>query len=142
MTWFDARSPTAGMSRTRRACLSACSTSKNGGKYALFPRAISPRTAGATLLSADLEEHGYRFLDTAKRVRDRCREAGHPVSRADVDFVLRGLVFRGYRFEEHPNTPADLTDKFTDNVRSLCLREQIVLDVPTERMIRNWIGSA
>jgi len=94
------------------------------------------------LLSADLEEHGYQFLDTAKRVRDRCREAELPVNRADVDFVLRGLVFRGHRFEEHPNTTSDLANKFANNVRSLCLREQIVLDQPTESLIRNWIGSS
>jgi len=93
------------------------------------------------VLAADLDDHGYRFLDTAKRVRDRCREAVHPVSRADVDFVLRGLVFRGHRFDEHPNVAADLAAKFANNVRSLCLREQIVLDGPTETMIRNWIGS-
>jgi hypothetical protein len=92
------------------------------------------------VLSAEVAEHGYDFLDTAKRVRDRCREAGHPVSRADVDFVLRGLVFRGHRFEEHANGAGDLATKFANNVRSLCLREQIILDVATETAIRNWIG--
>lgn len=91
------------------------------------------------MLSADVGEHGYNFLETAKRVRDRCRDAGGPVSRADVDFVLRGLVFRGHRFEEHANEATDLAAKFANNVRSLCLREQIVLDVPTETTIRNWI---
>lgn len=94
-----------------------------------------------SLLSSDLDEHGYRFLDTAKRVRDRCRDAGYAVNRADVDFVLRGLVFRGHSFEEHSNTAAELAAKFANNVRSLCLREQIVLDVPTETLIRNWIVS-
>jgi hypothetical protein len=93
------------------------------------------------MLSADVGERGYAFLDTAKRVRDRCSAAGNPVSRADVDFVLRGLVFRGHRFEEHPNTAADLAARFANNVRSLCLREQIVLDVATEKTIRSWIGA-
>jgi len=93
------------------------------------------------MLSADLEEHGYGFLETAKRVRDRCRDAGNPVSRADVDFVLRGLVFRGHRFEDQANAAACLAAKFANNVRSLCLREQIVLDVPTEAAIRNWIAA-
>lgn len=94
------------------------------------------------MLSADLDEHGYGFLETAKRVRDRCRDAGKPVSRADVDFVLRGLVFRGHRFEHGANAAADLAAKFANNVRSLCLREQILLDVPTEAAIRNWIVAA
>lgn len=94
------------------------------------------------LLAADLDEHGYHFLDTAKRVRDRCREAGLPVKRADVDFVLRGMVFRGHRFDEHANTVTELASKFANNVRSLCLREQIILDQATENMVRTWIGSS
>ena len=93
------------------------------------------------LLAADVEQYGYQFLDTAKRVRDRCREAGLRVNRADVDFVLRGLLFRGHRFGEHPSTAADLAGKFANNVRSLCLREQIILDQPTESLIRTWFGT-
>lgn len=104
---------------------------------------LAPAHYGALFaqLSADLEEHGYQFLDTAKRVRDRCREAGLAINRADVDFVLRGLVYRGHRFGEHASTPQDLANKFANNVRSLCLREQIILDQPTEAIIRSWIGS-
>jgi hypothetical protein len=91
-------------------------------------------------LSADLSERGYEFLETAKRVRDRCREAGHPISRADIDFVLRGLVFRGHSFEEHSCAADELTVKFLNNVRSLCLREQMILNAATEALIRKWIG--
>jgi hypothetical protein len=93
-------------------------------------------------LSADLSERGYEFLETAKRVRDRCRETGHPISRADIDFVLRGLVFRGHNFEEHSCAADELTDKFVNNVRSLCLREQMMLNASTEALIRKWIGPA
>ena len=93
------------------------------------------------MLSADLAAFGYDFLETAKRVRDRCRDAGHPISRADIDFVLRGLAFRGHRFDEHSSAAGELTAKFVNNVRSLCLREQIVLDPATEATIRNWIGA-
>lgn len=104
---------------------------------------LAPAHYGALFaqMSADLEEHGYQYLETPKRVRDRCREAGLPINRADVDFVLRGLVYRGHRFGEHASTPQDLANKFANNVRSLCLREQIILDQPTEAIIRNWIGS-
>lgn len=94
------------------------------------------------MLSADIGEHGYHYPDTAKRVRDRSREASKPINRADVDFVLRGLLLRGHRFDEQANAAADLALKFANNVRSLCLREQIVLDAPTESLIRNWIGAA
>jgi hypothetical protein len=88
----------------------------------------------------DVAESGYDFLETAKRVRDRCRERGQPISRADITFVLRGIVFRGHRFDEGPNTAVELAQKFLNNVRSLCLREQILLDASTESAIRRWIG--
>jgi hypothetical protein len=92
--------------------------------------------------------YGYDFLETAKRVRDRCRDAGHPVSRSGIDFVLRGLAFRGHRFDKHSSAAGEFTAKFVNNVRSLCLREQtlclreqIVLDPAMEAPIRNWIGA-
>jgi hypothetical protein len=94
------------------------------------------------MLSADLAEHGYTFLDTAKRVRDRCCNGGYPISRADIDFVLRGLVFRGHNFEEHSSEPEELGAKFLNNVRSLYLREQMVLTTATEATLRKWIAAA
>jgi hypothetical protein len=48
-----------------------------------------------------------------------------------------GAVPKHGRFEEQANTSVDLANKFANNVCSLCLREQIILDVPAETMIRN-----
>ena len=90
-------------------------------------------------LAADIDEHGYDFVDSVKRVRNRCRDLGQPVSRADITFIIRGIVLRGHRFEEHANTPAVLGQQFCNNVRSMCLREQIQLDVVTEAAIRRWL---
>jgi len=80
-------------------------------------------------------------METGKRVRDRCRDFGLPISRADVTDVLRGLVMRGHVFEEGPNDVATLAQKLGDNIRSLCLREQIVLDGVMDKAIKDWIGS-
>jgi len=55
--------------------------------------------------------------------------------------VLRGLVMRGHAFDDGPNDAATLAKRLTDNVRSLCLREQIVLDGAMEKAIKDWIGS-
>ena len=80
-------------------------------------------------------------METGKRVRDRCKESGLPVSRADVNHVLRGLVMRGHVFEEGANDGSRLAQKLGDNIRSLCLREQIVLDGAMDKAIKDWIGS-
>lgn len=48
---------------------------------------------------------------------------------------------RGHTFEKAPNDAATLAKKLCDNVRSLCLREQIVLDGAMDKAIKDWIGS-
>jgi hypothetical protein len=83
--------------------------------------------------------NNFDFIESGKRIRDRCREAGRPISRADVSFVLRGLLLRGHTFDEKSNSPKDLSRTFANQVRSLCLHEQIILDTPTEAAIHCWI---
>ena len=91
-------------------------------------------------ISADVAESQFHLMETGKRVRDRCRDSGLPISRADVTDVLRGLVMRGHVFEEGTNDVVTLAQKLGDNIRSLCLREQIVLDGVMDRAIKDWIG--
>ena len=91
-------------------------------------------------IEADVAAHPFHLMETGKRVRDMCREAGMPVSRADVNHVLRGLLVRGHAFDESGNDAATLSMKLADNVRSLCLREQMVLDSATNAAIGAWIA--
>jgi len=91
-------------------------------------------------IAVDIAEAPFHLMETGKRVRDRCKEAGLPVSRADVNHVLRGLIMRGHAFEDGPNDAATLAQKLGNNVRSLCLREQFVLDDQTDKAIQDWIG--
>ena len=93
------------------------------------------------MITLDVAESQFHLMETGKRVRDRCRDSGQPVSRSDVNHVLRGLVMRGHAFDDGPNDAATLAKRLTDNVRSLCLREQIVLDGAMEKAIKDWIGS-
>lgn len=92
------------------------------------------------MISRDVAETRFHLMETGKRVRDRCKESGLPVSRADVTYVLRGLSIRGHTFDEGPNDAVTLARKLADNVRSLCLREQFVLDELTDKAIFEWIG--
>lgn len=91
------------------------------------------------MITADVAETPFHLMETGKRVRDRCRDSGQPVSRADVNHVLRGILMRGHGFEEGPNDTDTLGRNLIDNIRSLCLREQIVLDDVTDASIRKWI---
>jgi hypothetical protein len=90
-------------------------------------------------VAEEVSVNNFDFIESGKRIRDRCRDAGRPVSRADVSFVLRGLLSRGHKFDEKNNTPQDLSRTFANQVRSLCVHEQIILDVVTEAAIRRWI---
>ena len=91
-------------------------------------------------ISEDVTESPFHLMETGKRVRDRCKASGLPISRADVNHVLRGLLMRGHVFEEGPNDTSTLVENLRNNIRSLSLREQIVLDEQTEKAIREWIG--
>ena len=93
-------------------------------------------------ISQDVSESPFHLMETGKRVRDRCRASGLPISRADVNLVLRGLLMRGHAFEEGPNDSSTLRENLRNNIRSLCLREQIVLDEETEKAIRGWIADS
>ncbi len=93
-------------------------------------------------IEADVTTQPFHLMETGKRVRDRCREAGLSVSRADVNYVLRGLLFRGHAFDTDSNDAATLGRKLADNVRSLCLREQMVLDVATDAALLKWLAGA
>ncbi|WP_291993321.1 NYN domain-containing protein [Candidatus Accumulibacter sp. ACC003] len=92
------------------------------------------------VIASDVLGSPFHLVATGKRVRDRCRDSGLPVSRADVNHVLRGLLMRGHSFEEGSNDAPTLCRKLADSIRSLCLREEIMLDAAMVSAIDNWIG--
>lgn len=91
------------------------------------------------LISQDLTEHAFELNETGKRVRDTIRAAGRPVSRADVTWILRGLLLRGHEFGKGEDDAAALARKTADNIRSLCLREQMVIDSALDAAIGRWV---
>ncbi|CAN7506241.1 NYN domain-containing protein [Cupriavidus necator] len=93
-------------------------------------------------IEADSVAHPFHLMETGKRVRDLCKAAGTPIGRADINHVLRGLLFRGHSFDDGPNDAAILGRKLVDNVKSLCLREQMVLDQATVAAIESWLGGS
>jgi hypothetical protein len=94
----------------------------------------------ASFIETDTAGHPFHLMETGKRVRDLCRESGNPVNRESVNFILRGLLLSGHSFENGPNDSETLRQKLVDNVRTLCLREQMVLDAIAEAAIDTWFS--
>lgn len=92
-------------------------------------------------IEQDLQLHPFDLKETGKRVRDRLREGGHGGSRLDVNWVLRGLLMRGHVFGRGEDDAASLSIKTANSVRSLCLREQMILDKATDGAITRWFGA-
>ncbi|MCY1252263.1 NYN domain protein [compost metagenome] len=90
-------------------------------------------------IEADSVAHPFHLMETGKRVRDLCKAAGTPISRSDINYVLRGLLFRGHSFDDGPNNAAILGRRLVDNVKSLCLREQMELDEVNVAAIESWL---
>lgn len=101
---------------------------------------ISPREMQGLLgaLVSEVANQPFALSDTGKRVRDRCREAGLGVSRADVSYVLKGILIAGHEFSSgNDNVPA-LSNRFIESMRVICAGEQIALDEATEAALREW----
>jgi hypothetical protein len=101
---------------------------------------LSPVELHAVLasLSADLQVQPFQLAETGKRVRDRCREAGHAISRADVSFVLKGIVLGGHPFGQGTDDPKNLAQRFIDSALELSRREQLPLDESQVAQVRTW----
>lgn len=101
---------------------------------------LSPTELHAVLasLSADLEGQPFQLAETGKRVRDRCRDAGYAISRADVSFVLKGIVLGGHPFGEGADAPESLAQRFIDSVLELSRREQLPLEELQVAEVREW----
>jgi hypothetical protein len=107
---------------------------------------LTPGEYGALFkaIAIDVTEQPFQLSETSKRVRDRCRAAGEAISRADVNFVLQGLVFSGHEFGGGNDTPAVLARRSAENALGLCRREQLQVDDAMTTMLVRWVagGSA
>ena len=89
-------------------------------------------------IAADTIEHPFSLTETGKRVRDRCRDAGLPVNRSTVSFVLKGILLGGHVFGEHANDAHTLGLRFMGSILSLCQTEQLALDDAQTAQLREW----
>lgn len=94
-------------------------------------------------LATDVAQTPFGLSDTGKRVRDRCKEAGLGVSRADVSYVLKGILLAGHDFGKGNDEKAAFARSFIESMRVICAREQFEIDEIMMRALLEWAsGSA
>lgn len=91
-------------------------------------------------IARDVNEAGFQLTRTSKTVRDRCVEKGAPIARAHVNFVLVGLQYSGYHFEQGAESAERIAAAFARNVLTLCHTAQLVLEPQQEQMILDWVS--
>lgn len=94
------------------------------------------------LITADVSMVPFALSETSKRVRDQCRDTQLPINRADVSYVLKGILLAGHDFSNGDNNTPTLGNRFIDSMRAICSRDQIDLDEAEERVLRQWAGGA
>lgn len=101
---------------------------------------LSP-TQYAVLFNAiadELKENSYNLTQTSKAVRDRCIERGETVSRADVGFVLKGIIYKGHRFSKR-DSAATLARVFRNSVLARCEDVEMELSDSDKALVDSWI---
>jgi len=91
------------------------------------------------LIEADINANGYHMTRVSKAVRDGCKERGVPVSRQQVNFILRGLAFSGHRLGEKEESAEELARMFHKNTLNLCARAQLELTTDEEQLMSKWL---
>ena len=92
------------------------------------------------MIAVDVAAQPFQLNETGKRVRDRCREAGHEVSREAVNWVLRGLLLCGHEFGQGHDDLPTLSYRLVGNLLSLCRREQLVMDEGAPALLQRWVS--
>jgi NYN domain len=102
---------------------------------------LSPRDFRALLeaIVTEVIAQPFQLSETGKRVRDRCRDTGHEVSRESVNWVLRGLLLGGHEFGQGHDDVQTLAGRLVGNLVNLCRREQVLLDEQAPGALQLWM---
>ncbi|MBX7442331.1 MULTISPECIES: NYN domain-containing protein [unclassified Arthrobacter] len=75
--------------------------------------------------------------ELSRQVRDDCVNAGHPVSRSAVSFVLQGLAYANFQLTDQA-TAQELAAAWTQNVEELCRVALLEFDAAEKQAVRRW----
>lgn len=94
-------------------------------------------------IATEVTERGFALTGTSKAVRDRMNGRGISIARAQVSFVLKGLMYSGYRFEEgEVQEIGPIARAIYDNGLILARRAQRDLTAAEEALLGEWILGA
>jgi nicotinamidase-related amidase len=88
-------------------------------------------------MEARLREHPLNRTELSRMVRDDCVNAGQPVSRNAVSFVLQGLAYVNFPLTDEA-TAEGLAAAWTANVEELCRVALLEFDVAEKLAVRRW----
>jgi hypothetical protein len=91
-------------------------------------------------LSDEVGQAPYQLTATSKAVRDRCVESGEPISRQEINFVLKGIAYRQGFAPAAPSDPQSLACAFAENVLGLTSAAQLELTDEERASVVAWIG--
>jgi hypothetical protein len=94
-------------------------------------------------IAREVNERGYQMTRTSRAVRDRCIEAGAPIARSHVNFVLTGISYTGHRFGEmgRIESAEELARLLVSNTYNLCENAQLDLSEADRKSIELWLSS-
>lgn len=91
-------------------------------------------------IAKEVNQNGFDATQTSKAVRDGCYGKGVAVSRANVSFLMKGLLYSGYRWRETGHEdPYTLGQAVVRNTITLARRTQFDLTPAQEQLVRYWI---
>lgn len=88
-------------------------------------------------MEARLREHPLNRTELSRMVRDDCVNAGQPVSRNAVSFVLQGLAYVNFQLNDEA-TAEGLAAAWTANVEELCRVALLEFDAAEKLAVRRW----
>jgi hypothetical protein len=88
-------------------------------------------------MEARLREHPLNRTEVSRMVRDDCVNAGQPVSRNAVSFVLQGLAYVNFPLNDEA-TAEGLAEAWTANVEELCRVALLEFDTAEKLAVRRW----
>ena len=105
---------------------------------------MSPRKYAAALdsLAGALAQAEFNLIETGKQVRDLCADAGVPVSRREVNQLLRSLLYGGFDPLAGHASRAALTAAICNVGLAACARERMAVDDGLRAALLQWVGGA
>lgn len=92
-------------------------------------------------LSQALGEGPYALAATSKRVRDICVDRSVPMARADVNALLRALLFNGFDPATSSSSFDDLVAATCGVALAACEREGMSLVAADREALLSWVLS-